>query len=242
MSVQLVPAPLAGSLWVDGVASQPEAGVLALRPGTHLLQVVAAPRTHTMWLRVQAPAAGESPRLVVPGIVPVEAAAWVNDEALRPLLATLLGSMLDPGSLVYFSSGGEVWEHSVGTADWRAHRVPASFSGAQTGRMVAGRSLAWGGAAVALAGSAVAGVSLFSGLAAEREGADATEWSAYEDARNQHETADDQLAVSRWIALGGAVLAGTGVGVMLLDGGGLSWTISPAWLGAPGVQLTLGAP
>lgn len=241
MAVQMVPAPLAGSLWVDGVASLPEAGVLSLRPGTHLLQVVAAQRTHTMWVRVQPAAGGESARLVVPGIVPVEAAGWVVDPALRPLLDTLLASVLDPGARVYFSAAGEVWEHTVGSAEWPSHRVPASFPGALSGRVVAGRSLAWGGAAVALAGGAVTSVSLFAGLAAERAGADATDWSAYEESRGQHETADDQLEISRWVAVGGAVLAGAGVSLMFLDGGGIPWSFAPMWAGAPGLQLMVGA-
>lgn len=153
--------------------------------------------------------------LIAPALVPVEAANWAADEAQRDELMLILSSMFDPDETVYFAASGEVIQHTVGTAEWTSLRVPTSLAraGGVNGRLVAGRSLFWGGAVATVGGVGVMGVSWLNANAATNRAKSTTDFPVYDLARTDYADAGSLMTVGRYLGLGGVVLTAAGVGL-----------------------------
>ena len=240
--VQLVPRPPDGSIWVDGTRVLAADGRFTLSPGPHLVQIVGIGLT-TLRVQMRTPkaeASGES-TLLVPQILPQNAAQWAWDEEQRAPLDQVLGALFDPHTEVLFTADGKVIRHVVGTEDWESLKVPKSFArvGGEAPRILAGRATLWTGVAVFSGGAVLATSSWLQGLSAVREYADATNHSEGAIAQDRYSRAADRMVIARWVTLSGVVLAGSGAALTYLDAP-LPFTVAPVLLpGGGGLQLQL---
>ena len=154
--------------------------------------------------------------LVAPALLPLDAAAWAMDDSKRDELMLMLASMMDPESLVYFSSGGELVQHTVGTPQWDALKVPTNLARAVSGpagRHAAGRTLFWTGTAATAGGLGVMGVAWLQANSAVNRAKGTADFPVYDLARTDHTDAAGLMTIGRFVGLGGVVLTATGVGL-----------------------------
>jgi hypothetical protein len=206
-SLQIIPAPVAGTLWVDG---QPVTGSLAnldLSPGIHAIQVVTS-RAHTAYVDLEN---GATATLVMPSSVPDAAINWVDDPASQPQLNAVLEAVLPLETPVYVVTGGQVWQGQVGQAEWTALAIPTQAIATRIDRRdMASKSMLWGGGGVAALSGAYAGISWLRAMDAYRTGVSAETYPVNFEAEGRFDAAAAQYRVSMSVALGSALIAGGG--------------------------------
>ncbi len=172
-----------------------------------------------------AAATGTTYTLVLPGLIPVEAVNWAGSPAQRADLGTLLATMLDREETIFVLTDTMAYRHVVGTDTWEARKIPASAFGG-IGRETIGRSLLYGGAAVAVGGAAMLVEGWIATNSAASAGDAAENFSDYNAAQQDYASASGRYGAG-WLVTGGAAL-------MLTGGAGL------AYLGAPAVPWGAG--
>jgi hypothetical protein len=160
-----------------------------------------------------APVAVQSgPRLIVPTALTSNAIKWSADPTKRADFDQILSVLYDPDTLVYFSVDGQIIAHPVGSEEWIDLKIPTGFArGGVAGRLVAGRSIMWTGAA-ATGGALILATSSWAQANSASRGADGSGgWMAYNREKIEYEGAADRMVIARWALLGGALLSGGGL-------------------------------
>jgi hypothetical protein len=207
-SLQIIPAPAAGTLWVDGQPATGSLTKLDLSPGIHAIQVVTS-RAHTAYVDLEN---GAAATLVMPSSVPDAAINWVADPATQPQFNAVLEAALPLETPVYVVTGGQVWQGQVGQAEWAALKIPSQVrAGSSINRRdIASKSMLWGGGGVAALSGAYAGISWLRAMDAYRTGANAETYPVNFEAEGRFDTAAVQYRVGMSVALGSALIAGGG--------------------------------
>jgi hypothetical protein len=232
--VAFAPLPTAGQVYVDGAAVADPALGFELSPGTHLVQVLGL-RPTVAWVHVRPNApTGSTAQLVLPGLVPVEAATWAGAPARRAELGALLATLLDRDETVVVLTDGVAWTHVVGTETWTEKKVPAGAMNGGIDRAAIGRSLVWAGGAVAIGGTAMTVEGWLASGSAARSGETAGDYAAYLGAEQDYAGAKGRLQAGWLVTGGGLLLLGGGLGMSLLANDAPGLFLMPGGLGVTG--------
>lgn len=187
--------------------------------------------------------------LVVPALLPLEAATWSVDEDKQDELMLIIASMMEPDSTVYFSASGEVVHHVVGRNTWERLEVPTNLAriGGPTGRLIAGKTLFWTGSTALVAGLGFMGVTWLQAREAANTAKATPSWDVFKTARTDYSGAAGRMTAARITSLAGLGLTGLGIGLQYDDlpnlfGGARSRNASARFGPAPdgtGVGLTV---
>jgi hypothetical protein len=209
-TLQIIPAPAEGSLWVDGKAVAMGGQALELSPGIHAIQVITS-RAHTAYVDL---GSGTSASLVMPSAVPDAAINWVTQsKTLQKQLSTVLEAALPEGTPVYIVAGGQVWQSVVGQSEWVALKIPTRSTSARSTletRKILSRSMLWGGGGLAVLSGGYAGLTYIRAKDAYRTGLNAEDYAVYSEAEGRFFKASDQYTIGISIALTSALVAGGG--------------------------------
>jgi hypothetical protein len=210
--LDLVPAPPAGQLRIDGRVLDAPAGRLAIPRGPHLVQLGADP---PITLSVDLRGDGT---LVVPELLPKDAVTWAGDPLHRDALSDTLAGTLQRDANVYVTDGAAVWHVHAGRDDWSQIAGPKARANVADkpapkplGKRAAGRWLMVGGGAILAAGGAWAGVHMAQALDAYDTGTNAQTWDEYLAADAAYQPARTKMYIGDGVAVAGAALLGVGV-------------------------------
>jgi hypothetical protein len=194
--------PAEGGVWVDGRDRGAEGAQLSLSPGVHYVQL---PERDWFTVRVELRA---DDRLLLPVGSPEAMAPWVEHPELGPVLAELLTSELGPE--LALTVDGRTWLPSE--QGWTELPPPPEEVASPLPRW-----LALGGGALALSGGAVAAVAYAQHDRARQEALGASDWESYQASAARYELAAQTYSASRWVALGGAAVGGSGLVMLKLQ-------------------------
>lgn len=202
LRVQLLPAPGAQSVWVDGYERTAPDGVLELLPGRHYVQLY-ADGWETVVISLQPGEGGH--QLFLPLLGTDERQDWMIGGAPRPDLPVGLAAALPAQTRVYASSGELRWQGQVGVEGWTPlDTQPLEPAGWPS-------QLAYGGAGVLAAGAAVAVFGLAQRQAAHSAAASASSEQDYGAAIGQFSSGQRTAWVGAGTAAAGASMIGAGI-------------------------------
>ncbi len=221
IKIDISPIPEDGFVWVDGRRLDVAHGLISLRPGAHLIQVVGQAMT-SHWLTVKSPKTSSKnpsghPRLIVPSALTQAAIIWSTQEEKRPIFDVVLSVLYDPDVVVYFSINGVLVSHRVGTDSWEELKIPSGFSTGGNTRLVAGRTLMWAGLSVSAGGMLLTSSSWLQASAAARKAEGAEAWADFSRNKIEYDAAIDRMSIGRWVTVGGLVALAGGVGLQYDD-------------------------
>ena len=114
-NLNIVPAPAAGSVWLDGNPAPVVGSQLRIPVGKHFIQFV-GDRVLTYEIDVRAPGDIE---LTVPGLLATTSMEWVATTEKSQGYSNVFANIRDEGSTLYASFEGSIWSTSIGSGEWQ---------------------------------------------------------------------------------------------------------------------------
>ena len=188
----------------SAVEAPPEEGSAAVEaPAEEGSAAVEAP--------AEATASATTHTLVIPSAVTSNDLSWVNEDASRETLETVLNAALSEGGTVYIPMGNSVWTTVLGSGEWTRLEVPARALGPSVNpRLLTGQLAFWGGTALVLGGGGVSGVKYFQAQNAVTDGRTASNTTDFESADLAYQSARETKQITDIVFYSGVFLVGGG--------------------------------